>query len=147
MQNARILPRICAVISFGFMARALFSGTDPVDCRFSIRPASAWFWQERDSVGGTPTGATGTIAEEKKEAAGEGADRDMRGGCAPRNRKFRRRVADGDDRVGRATQRLLMIGVEFVQIGFPLPLDGFVSSLPDIAKSRGCCNLVGDGSV
>jgi hypothetical protein len=32
------------------------------------------------------------------------------GACSPRNGRIRRRVADGDDRVGRATQRSLMFG-------------------------------------
>jgi hypothetical protein len=38
----------------------------------------------KDSVGGTPTEATGTVALEMKGAVGEGAGRNMRGACAPR---------------------------------------------------------------
>ena len=37
-------------------------------------------------------------------ASGDGADRDMRGACSPREKKIRRRDADGSDRDGRAPQ-------------------------------------------
>jgi hypothetical protein len=40
------------------------------------------------------------LALKRKEAVGEGANRDMRGACAPQTMGFRRRDADGGDRDG-----------------------------------------------